>query len=467
MPQSSDEAFPEGFEECVRTLGQEPSVDDPEALCGWLQEHGFEAIQNANPDSILAGLQVEYVSVVDEPAQDSEWLLAKSAKAESPWRPGENRLTTADVLLSKAGATPVTVMDADADPSTDAADSDDETDGETDPQRKVWAAVLVPGRADAHGDLVPEPEIERAAHDYMKHYRKVDADHDLLDGEGVPIESYIIRNGPEEFTTPDGTTFEYPEGTWIMGVELAESAWTRVQNGDLTGFSIYGEAASLDPGALLTERQAKALLGARDDSDGLADATEDKQALLRLKDAVQSTHDSMRHVSKQLGADALSNLASAMRTFFNDNPEATVENTSLAEFFEWATDSDAPVADMDDSVEVGGVEIPVRNRDDTAENGESAENDDSDSETMNEEMEKVLGEIRDTTKSIAKSVEDLDDRVTALEQEGVSKNDEETDSEEGVVRKGAKFGTALDDVEKSEGDGKISLSFDGITEAGD
>jgi len=88
MPQSFEEAFPGGFEECVSTLGQGPSVDDPEALCGWLQENGFEAIENASPDSILAGLQVEYVSVVDEPAQDSEWLLAKSADAdENDWTP--------------------------------------------------------------------------------------------------------------------------------------------------------------------------------------------------------------------------------------------------------------------------------------------------------------------------------------------------------------------------------------------
>lgn len=88
MPDSFDEAFPGGFEECVATLGNEPSIDDAEALCGWLQEHGFEAIADANPDSILAGLEVEFVSVVDEPAQDTEWLLAKSATAETPWTPG-------------------------------------------------------------------------------------------------------------------------------------------------------------------------------------------------------------------------------------------------------------------------------------------------------------------------------------------------------------------------------------------
>ena len=150
MPESFDEAFPEGFDECVRTLSVEDSVDDPEKLCGWLQENGFEAIQSENPNDVLASLEVEYVSVVDEPAQDSEWLLAKSATAETPWTPGgDDRIREAGVLLKQDGP-----------------DAEDATDD--DPERKVWAAVLKPGEADAHGDLVPEPEIEQAAHEWME-----------------------------------------------------------------------------------------------------------------------------------------------------------------------------------------------------------------------------------------------------------------------------------------------------------
>jgi hypothetical protein len=238
MPESFDEAFPGGVEECTRRLGQEPSIDDPEALCGWLQEHGFEAIADADPDSILAGLDVEFVSVVDEPAQDSEWLLAKSADADAnEWTPGEDKLNSAPVLLKQG--------------------NDDEADGD-DPERKVFAAVLKPGEEDAHGDLPPEPEIESAAHAWMKESRKMDSDHDLLDGEGVPIESYIVRGDPDGFTTPDGNTREYPEGTWILGAELSEEAWKRVENGELTGFSIYGGATRINPDALRTEEQKQA-----------------------------------------------------------------------------------------------------------------------------------------------------------------------------------------------------------------
>lgn len=256
MPDSFDEAFPGGFEECVSRLGQEPDIDDPERLCGWLNEHGFEALSDTErtPEDVLLDLSVEYVSVVDEPAQDSEWLLAKSASAETggtTWDPTADPFRTSDVLLKQDPAIPGAEVEEDSE-----ADEDS-------PERKVWAAVLEPETVDKQGDLIPRPEIEQAAHMYLKHYRKVDEDHNLLDGSGVPVESYIIRDGPEEFETPAGEAKTYPAGTWIMGVELEKEAWERVQAGELSGFSIYGDGTSLDPSRLLTDSQARAVQSVR------------------------------------------------------------------------------------------------------------------------------------------------------------------------------------------------------------
>ena len=232
MPESFDEAFPGGFEECVRTLGSEPSVDDPEALCGWLAEHGFEEIAGSEVEDVLVSLDVEFVSVVEEPAQNSEWLLAKSADASvESWDPQTTPLHNSEVLIKQ---------------------SEEGEDGPA--EKKAWAAVLTP-EPDAHGDIVPDPEIEEAAHGYLKNYRKVDEDHNLLDGTGIPIESYIVRDGPETFTTPEGETKTHQPGTWIMGVELTADAWEGVKNGDYTGFSIYGGGNSLDPDSLLTDEQ--------------------------------------------------------------------------------------------------------------------------------------------------------------------------------------------------------------------
>ena len=415
MPDSFDEAFPEGIDECVRTLADEPSVDDPEELCGWLREHGFEAIAEASEEvqDILLDLSVEYVSVVDEPAQASEWILAKSASPADSGRTFRWGVENSPLLLKNRHR-------------NDEAETDEE-EAEDAPERKVWAAVLVPGEADAQGDLIPEPEIERAAHDYLKNYRKVDEDHNLLDGAGVPIESYIIRGSPETFDLPGGGERTYPEGTWIMGVELSESAWKRVEEGDLTGFSIYGGAASLDPAHLLTEEQAAAL----------------KRYRYR------------RALEKQVPETVLE----ALNAYFDDHGGDPAD-VSVAEFVEWALTVAGETA-----VEVGGVEIAVPEGEETDDDTAGEQPDDQSlfaSITMDEtELETILGEIRDTTQSIAKSVEDLDDRVSALEAEAESvdkSGDGETNDD--VVRKaGPTVGTPSE--AGSEG---IDIDYAGITE---
>ena len=470
MPESFDEAFPGGFEECVSTLGQEPSIDDPEALCGWLQEHGFDAIAEASPDSILAGLEVEFVSVVDQPAQDSEWLLAKSDGADpADFQPGgDDRIREAGVLLKDGPA-----------------DTDD-------PDRKVWAAVLKPGEADAHGDLVPEPEIEAAAHTYLKEFRKVDSDHDLLDGEGEPIESYIVRDGSDEFETPDGTTKSYPEGTWIMGVELSDEAWKRVEDGDLTGFSIYGGAAKLNPDALLTEEQAAKIASilAKQDysvgdrimwefstgtSGGRVDEIEDTPGneVSVGEDGNKSGNDIVRVAEEDnpaylvevwreeseefdgYAAKKESELSAwtsppeeaakgtttqkqvpdafldAFNAYFEDHGGSPGE-VSLADFLMWAMDDGESVEVGGETVEAGGdTEEPTTGENDT----DGDEDDDSDEEDVEAQARKtlevaknmgdendpddgdvteLLGEIRDTVKSTNEQVETHSERLDEL-----------------------------------------------------
>jgi len=489
MPQSFDEAFPGGFEECVSTLGQEPSIDDAEALCGWLQENGFESIADADPDSVLASLEVEFVSVVDQPAQDSEWLMAKSEDADSSdFQPGgDDRIREAGVLFKDSPA------DAD------------------DPAKKVWAAVLKPGESDAHGDLVPEPEIEKAAHTYLKEFRKVDSDHDLLDGEGEPIESYIVRNGPDEFTTPDGSTKTYPEGTWIMGVELSDEAWKRVEDGELTGFSIYGGAAKLNPNALLTEEQAKAIMDARENTE--------KQ----VPDAFLDAFDA-----------------------YVDDTGGSPSEVTLSDFLSWALDDGEAVEVGGETVEGGdGTETTGEDEDGDSEASSGDDEDENDEEEVEEQARKtlavaksmgdendddgdvseILTEIRDTVKSTNEQVEAHDDRLdeirddldetrkevglvegeeseteeeseasdedgeeseeteknsdyvteerfeefeeTVLDAVGKSEESGEESEEEEVVRKGDRTPTDEEEVEKNQnGTASVDLSTDGITDAG-
>lgn len=203
------------FEDCVSHFEGDPDVDDAEALCGFLEQEG-DALEDPDADEVLTNLSVEYVSAVDDPAQPSEWLIAKDTD-EHDWA------VTSLVLLSKG----------------------------TDEKQVAFAPVLVPGEADRQGDVVPPHEIERAAWDYLKHYRKVDSDHDLLEGAGVPVESFTLKDSAT-FDKPDGAeSREYPQGTWVLGIEFDDETWGRVKDGDLRGLSIYGGAAPIDVDDLL------------------------------------------------------------------------------------------------------------------------------------------------------------------------------------------------------------------------
>jgi hypothetical protein len=214
------------FDGCVTAFTDEPSIDDAEAFCAWLDEEGAEALSDPNAEEVLAGLEVEFVSAVGRPAQDSEWLIAKNQ--DDPAGDRHRWQSEADLYVRK---------DDDAGVG-DAVDAD--------AKQVAFAPVLVPKEADKDGDVIPRPAIEDAAHNYLAEYRKVDSDHDLRDGKGTPVESWTLKNDTT-FKRPDGTeSREYPAGTWVMGIKFDDETWGRVEEGDLTGLSIYGGAKPID-----------------------------------------------------------------------------------------------------------------------------------------------------------------------------------------------------------------------------
>lgn len=431
MPQSFDEAFPGGFEECVRELGQEPSVDDPEALCGWLQEHGFEALSEASDEvtDVLLNLDVEYVSVVDSPAQDSEWLLAKSADADpNEWNPEDDPLNSSDVLLKQG--------------PEDAEEDDDEDE----PERKVWAAVLEPETPDKQGDMVPRTEIEETAHNYLKNYRKVDEDHNLLDGSGVPIESYIVRDGPETFDLPDGSEKTHPEGTWIMGVELSEDAWKRVEEGDLTGFSIYGGATSLDPEKLLTDDQTAAM-NAVQVARSVAKQVEPEEFEFENEDAARLVAEAfgMEGVHERDGSympgeshDALLELLEQINETEDDEEDENEQETQEQGDGEKPDDYDEDDDEDDEDEEEKSTTDPADDRVDAvlqtvtkmAENG----NDDGNEDEQNDKLDEILSKVEDTSETVEdvqKSISSVEERVEELEEWKKSVVGTESEGDEG------------------------------------
>jgi hypothetical protein len=340
----------EDFDACVAHFDGDDAVDDPEAFCAWLEGEGKDALSDPDAEDVLTDLRVEFVSAVDEPAQDSEWLIAKSV--DDP-----------DGERHEWGVTTPLLVRKDADEA-----------------QVAFAPVLIPGEVDKQGDVIPDHEIERAAWDYIKHFRKVDTDHDLLDGKGTPVESFTLKED-RTFDLPDGgESREYPAGTWVLGIEFEDDAWKRVKSGDLSGLSIYGGASPFDADELNA-------------SFGSAKSVTKHDTVTMFNQSQQS---------KQLEDDALASFADAISKFLAETGQ-TVDEANLGGFFEWATDE--RIEDVDDTVEVGGVEIPIRPEDGGGgmmEADGGGEDDD---------------EIADALKAVAGAVDGLEDRVAALEDE--------------------------------------------------
>jgi len=191
-------------------------MDSAESICGALQAEAKADTGNveqlrealAQGSGLIADVGVDLVSGVDVPAVDSKWTMFKSHKTEY------DKETVSRLVVDKSDA---------------------------DEKRISYAAAMIPREPDKEGDVVPTPTVEKAAHDFLKSGGGVDTDHSLIDGEGEPVESWVLKED-RTFDLPGGGTETYGAGTWMVGIEWAADAWERIQSGELTGLSIYGMA---------------------------------------------------------------------------------------------------------------------------------------------------------------------------------------------------------------------------------
>jgi len=210
----------EDFGECVRTMTDEEGHDEESAkdICGALQAEAKS--ENGDPEGLLDAIQrgsglvadvgVDLVSGVDVPAVNSKWVMLKDGGGR---RGRDYRVNT-----------PILVKDT---------DSED--------KRLSYAAAMIPREPDKEGDVVPTATVETAAHGFLKDDGGIDTDHSLIDGDGEPVESWVLKE-ERTFDLPGGGSETYPAGTWMLGVEWGAEAWQRIKDGELTGLSIYGMA---------------------------------------------------------------------------------------------------------------------------------------------------------------------------------------------------------------------------------
>jgi len=313
------------WSDCVDTMTNEEGHDmeSAENICGALQaeeksEHGnVEELKQAleRGAGLIADVGVDLVSGVDVPAVDSKWVMTKDADSHD-WR------ANTPILLSKA---------------------DDEA------QRISYAAAMIPREPDKEGDVVATPTVEKAAHGFLKQNGGVDTDHSLIDGEGEVVESWVLKE-ERTFDLPGGETETYGPGTWMTGIEWGQDAWQRIQNGELTGLSIYGMAEHVpleraakccDCGGEVTAGKSESGdthkgdgsdsddMGNENDgdgSDGATDGTEDGPDIGELQASVSDLSDTVSSMS-----ETVESVKDAVETEKQDTQEAAA---SIAEQYE-------------------------------------------------------------------------------------------------------------------------------------
>ncbi|MFL0361437.1 XkdF-like putative serine protease domain-containing protein [Pseudobacillus sp. 179-B 2D1 NHS] len=111
---------------------------------------------------------------------------------------------------------------------------------EEEEQQLVYGVVYEPDVEDSHGDYMTAPEIEKAAHGFMRDARNIDKQHDFNAGVGEVVESYIA---PADFTIGEETI---KKGSWVLVTKASDEIWEEIKKGAITGYSMAGTAETIE-----------------------------------------------------------------------------------------------------------------------------------------------------------------------------------------------------------------------------
>ena len=214
--------FP-NFESCSLHFAQDPDVDDPEEMCRYIENRSKED-DIMDGDKIIYGLDVQYMSLVDNPAVgDSIWL--KSKKLQRKDRNDRQMKCKALDSGTNRGYFIKSQLDDD--------------------NYVVKAVALIPDKVDGNGEALSEAEIYKAMLKFMD-YQNVDSQHDFIEGKGKVVMNWILDK-EEQFELKNGGTATYPKGTWLVGVKVNDpKEWDKIKSGERTGFSIAGYWSAIE-----------------------------------------------------------------------------------------------------------------------------------------------------------------------------------------------------------------------------
>jgi DNA adenine methylase len=107
-----------------------------------------------------------------------------------------------------------------------------------DDKQIAFGVVLEPNEVDSQGDIIPEAEIEKAAHLWLARYQDRGFMHDKIVNSKIEIyESYIAP------TNLNINGQQVKKGTWLLMYHILDSElWKKIKSGEQTGFSMGGFA---------------------------------------------------------------------------------------------------------------------------------------------------------------------------------------------------------------------------------
>lgn len=367
---------------------------------GYTEEEALEFVESLEKDAdkrglslselvdkgqrILHQLYLSFVSAVDEPAQDSKWLVLKDSKDKTTWKSNTK-------LIFKAKSE----------------------------KQIAYAPVLVPGTVDKHGDIIPSSEIERAAHEFLLNDGQIDVMHNTIAGYGDVVESYVLMKD-EEFKLPDGTKKTYPEGTWILGVKFNDDTWESVKSGEFAGFSMYGVGDEI---YIKSKEIGKPFAGFETFDDCVThfesdpDIDEPEAFCVWLEERVKSK-DMKEDYGKVIKKDEY-NSSDTMQETDKDKSSPTPEETS---------EETSKETEEETSVETAEKQEEEDEDEEEEEKEEEPEEEEDEMEKIKETVKELTAAVTEIRAQLETMVEDEEDE----EEEEKQTTDDEEEEEDGV-----------------------------------
>lgn len=172
------------------------------------------------------------------------WTQKGRAQAQEVHVGKLTNISVSFISLVKAGANRKTIIWKSSDPkaSEGAAERVIPFAKVDEDKRLVLGIVYSPGQVDTQGDWAEAPEIEKAAHGFLKAsaQHNIDKQHDFVPAGAFVAESWITKQGDPLFPNE-------PAGSWAVAIKVEDDElWKQVKTGEVKGLSMAGCAMNSD-----------------------------------------------------------------------------------------------------------------------------------------------------------------------------------------------------------------------------